>query len=199
MWPRRAQLAVITVRRTAAERFGRMIFWPVLVGTAMLFCFLIFLYFEIFPSKDREVDIFQHHNWANLWKVSTGSMLIIALISLQEMALLVLLPTISWLSLVTYEAHMKDPVERLSILLLEEQRIQRKGATMVLPPPYLDCWTRTWQECRMFNGLCVDRLVAPWGRNSRKKPLGDRSWRRLVQRGWSIAAGRRLAHCWTGR
>lgn len=39
---------------------------------------------------------------------------------------LVLLPVVSWMSLITYEAHMADPVELLSILLIEEQRITRK-------------------------------------------------------------------------
>merc|ERR1719197_1627791 len=44
---------------------------------------------------------------------------------------LLLLVLISRMSLLTYEAHMQDPVERLAILLLEEQRRKRKGQASI--------------------------------------------------------------------
>lgn len=104
-----------------------MIFWPVLIGTAIIICWLIFMYFELFPDKNKELLVWGEQQWSEIGNMSVSSTMVIVLMSCLVAVSMALLPTVSWLSLVTYEAHMKDPVERLSILLLEEHRLIRKG------------------------------------------------------------------------
>ena len=123
------QMNLVTVRRAAAERYGRMVFWPVIMASVLLLCWLMFLYFELLPTEERESDV-MGGDWAAL--APQGWALFRTIVMTLLMTVLVLLLVlISWMSLVTYEAHMKDPVERLAILLLEEQRLARRGQTAV--------------------------------------------------------------------
>ena len=48
------QMNLVTVRRAAAERYGRMVFWPVIMASVLLLCWLMFLYFELLPTEERE-------------------------------------------------------------------------------------------------------------------------------------------------
>jgi hypothetical protein len=120
------QMNLVTVQRTAAERYGRMVFWPVIMASWLILFWLMFTYFELFPNREREDKVFIDQNWAAL-APSGWATFRIGMMTFLMTTLLLLLVLISRMSLLTYEAHMQDPVERLAILLLEEQRRKRKG------------------------------------------------------------------------
>lgn len=120
------QMNLVTVQRTAGERYGRMVFWPVIMASWLMLFWLMFVYFELFPSREREDEVFINQNWAAL-APSGWATFRVGMMTFLMTTLLLLLILISRMSLLTYEAHMQDPVERLAILLLEEQRRKRKG------------------------------------------------------------------------
>ena len=120
------QMNLVTVQRTAGERYGRMVFWPVIMASWLMLFWVMFLYFELFPSREREDEVFINQNWGAL-ALSGWASFRVGLMTFLMTTLMLLLTLISRMSLLTYEAHMQDPVERLAILLLEEQRRKRKG------------------------------------------------------------------------
>eukprot|EP01051_Picozoa_sp_SAG22_P029212 SAG22_NODE_10711_length_520_cov_0.762470_1_plen_92_part_10 len=89
----------------------------------LVWFWLLFSYFELIPDRDVEEKAWLHRDFSSV-RPPSGLVLLMLLLIVVEMGLL---PVASWMSLITYEAHMADPVELLSILLIEEQRITRKG------------------------------------------------------------------------
>jgi hypothetical protein len=124
------QMNLVTVQRTPGERYGRMVFWPVIMASWLILFWLMFLYFELLPSREKEDEVFLNQNWAALAPTG-GAAFRVGMMTFLMTAAVLLLVLISRMSLLTYEAHMQDPVERLAILLLEEQRRKRKGLTSI--------------------------------------------------------------------
>ena len=148
----------ISVQRTTAERFGRMVFWPIITSFILVILWVLFSYFELIPDRKTEQvgaascgdtralltpcllirappsvnsvmlqDAWVRRDFSGVGVNKSGwSQFIFYLMIFLIVIQMLLLPVVSWMSLITYEAHMKDPVELLSILLIEEQRLTRK-------------------------------------------------------------------------